>query len=166
MMTSALDKAACGSVHTRDYRPADALALAGVYRAAILETGAGAYNAEQCAAWAAGADDESAWAQRLQDSWVRVAIGADDQIVGFGAIQIPGHIDLLFTLPEANRQGVASLILDDLLALADAMGAKEVSATASELSKPFFEKHGFKLLESGAHERGGQSLSCHRLVKG
>lgn len=155
---------------TRDYRPADAPALAAIYRAAILETGASAYSAEQCAAWAATADDATAWAQRLQDNWVRVAVTEDEsgaeEIVGFGGILMPGTIDLLFVAPEANRQGVGSLILDDLLELAGAMGAKQVRATASNLSKPFFEKHGFKLVESGEHERCGQSLTCHLLVKG
>ncbi|MDP5238885.1 GNAT family N-acetyltransferase [Uliginosibacterium sp. 31-16] len=151
---------------TRDYRPTDAPALAAVYRAAILETGASAYTAEQCAAWAATADDAAAWAQRLQDNWVRVAEDETGEILGFGGILMPGTIDLLFVAPEANRQGVGSLILDDLLELAAAMGAKQVRAIASNLSKPFFEKHGFKLVESGEHERCGQSLACHLLVKG
>lgn len=152
-------------VSTRDYQPADAPALAEVYRAAILETGRSAYSAEQCAAWAATADDAAAWAARLQDNWVRVAVDEAGEIVGFGGILMPGQIDLLFVDPAANRQGVGSLILEDLLELAAAMGAKKVSAMASELSKPFFEKHGFRLVESGAHERCGQSLTCHKLVK-
>ncbi|MBS1208490.1 MAG: GCN5-related N-acetyltransferase [Proteobacteria bacterium] len=155
-----------GSFSTRDYRPADAPALADVYRAAIRETGREAYTAEQCAAWAASADDTAAWAQRLQDNWVRVAVDEDEEIIGFGGIVMPGHIDLLFTAPEANRQGVASLILEDLLELAAAMGAKRITTDASNLSKPFFEKHGFKLVESAEHCRCGQSLTCHRLVKG
>ncbi|MDO6386626.1 GNAT family N-acetyltransferase [Uliginosibacterium sp. 31-12] len=153
-------------VSTRDYQPADAPALAAVYRTAILETGRSAYSAEQCAAWAATADDASAWAARLQDNWVRVAVDEEGEIVGFGGILMPGQIDLLFTVPDANRQGIGSLILEDLLELATAMGAKKVTAIASELSKPFFEKHGFKLVESGEHERCGQSLTCHKLVKG
>jgi putative acetyltransferase len=153
-------------VTTRDYQPTDAPALAELYRAAILETGPEAYSAEQCAAWAGSIDDATAWAARLQDNWVRVAVDEEGEIVGFGGILMPGHIDLLFTAPEANRQGVGSLILDDLLDLAKAMGTKKITTTASELSKPFFEKHGFKLVESGAHERGGQSLVCHTLVKG
>lgn len=156
-----------GSFSSRDYRPTDAPALAAVYRAAILETGCEAYSAEQCAAWAASADDAAAWAARLQDNWVRVAVDdADEEIIGFGGILMPGHIDLLFTTPDTNRQGVASLILEDLLELAGAMRTKKITATASELARPFFEKHGFKLVESVAHELGGQSLICHKMVMG
>ncbi|GAB2893173.1 GNAT family N-acetyltransferase [Uliginosibacterium flavum] len=167
---NSLDDAPFGSFSSRDYRPADAPALATIYRAAILETGREAYSAEQCAAWAACADDAAAWAQRLQDNWVRVAVEEDEngneEIIGFGGILMPGHIDLLFTAPDANRQGVASLILEDLLELAGAMGTKKITATASELAKPFFEKQGFKLVESGEHERCGQSLICHKMLKG
>lgn len=152
-------------ISTRDYQPADAPALAAIYRAAILQTGRVAYNAEQCAAWAASIDDTEIWARRLQDAWVRVAVDDEGKIAGFGAIAMPGHIDLLFTAPEFNRQGVASLVFGDLLELAAAMGAKKITTTASEISKPFFEKHGFRLLESSLHERAGQHLACHSLVR-
>jgi putative acetyltransferase len=151
--------------YTRDYRPADAPALATVYRTAILGSAQGPYTPEQCAAWAATSEDVPAWNKRLQDAWVRVACDAeDDQIIGFGGILMPGHIDLLFTLPDYQREGVASLILADLFELAAAMGARQVSTEASELSRPVFEKHGFKLVESACHPRGDQTLTCHRML--
>jgi len=164
---NSFDDTGFGSFSSRDYRPADAPALAAIFRAAILETGREAYSAEQCAAWAASADDAAAWATRLQDNWVRVAVDdADEEIIGFGGILMPGHIDLLFTAPDAGRQGVASLILEDLLELAGAMRTKKITVSASELALPFFEKHGFKLAESGAQTLGGQSLTCHKMAKG
>ena len=151
---------------TRDYHPADAAALACIYRAAILQTAGSVYSPAQCAAWADAANDTAAWEKRLQDAWVRVACTDDGEIVGFGGILLPGHIDLLFTAPEFNRQGVGSLILDDLLELGAAMGARQLTVDASELSRGFFEKHGFKLLGSGTHSRGEQTLSCHHLAYG
>lgn len=152
------------SFSTRDYRPDDAPALAALYRAAILETGRAAYTAAQCAAWAAAIDDATAWAARLQEDWVRVAEDEAGQIAGFGAIRLPGRIDLLFTAPSCSRCGVAGLILDDLLALAAAMGAAEIDVEASELARPFFERHGFRLLGSGTHTRGDQQLIGHHLA--
>lgn len=149
---------------TRDYRPEDAPALAALYREAILETGRAAYSEAQCAAWAAAADDQPAWASRLQDDWVRVAEDATGRLAGFGAIRLPGRIDLLFVAPHAGRQGVAALLLDDLLALAAAMGAREIDVEASELARPFFERHGFRLLASGSHVRGDQQLTGHHLA--
>jgi len=152
--------------YTRDYRPEDAPALATVYRTAILDSVQDVYTAAQCAAWAACGDDAPAWNKRLQNAWVRVACDEEnDEIIGFGGILMPGHIDLLFTLPDYQREGVASLILIDLFELAAAMGAREISAEASELSRPVFEKHGFKILESGTHPRGDQILSGHRMLK-
>lgn len=150
---------------TRDYRPTDAKALSEVFRTAVLSTGSTRYSAEQCAGWAAGADDTVAWAKRLQAAWVRVACDSAGRIAGFGAILVPGHIDLLFTAPDFSRQGVAGLILGDLLELAAAMGAKEVSVDASELSRALFERNGFTLVESGQHCRCGQNLTCHHMVR-
>lgn len=161
-----LDPTATHPFSTRDYRPNDAPALAAVYRAAICETGRTAYTPEQCATWAAAADDAAAWAARLQENWVRVAEDTAGHIVGFGGIRMPGHIDLLFTAPSAARQGVASLILADLLELAAAMGAKQLSTDASDLSRPLFERHGFRLASAEPCKRCGQSLTCHRLLKG
>ncbi|PAS98939.1 MAG: hypothetical protein BSR46_10670 [Candidatus Dactylopiibacterium carminicum] len=131
------------SWQTRDYRAEDAPALAALSRAAILGLGPQAYPAEQCAAWAAVLVDDEAWTQRLQEAWVRVAHDDDGNIVGFGAIALPGQIDLLFTEPDRSRQGVASLILDDLLAIAAAMGARSLTVKVSALSRGLFERHDF-----------------------
>jgi len=151
---------------TRDYHPTDAATLAGIYRDAILDTASSVYSAAQCAAWAAAADDSATWANRLQEAWVRVACDAEGKIAGFGGILVPGHIDLLFTAPDCNRRGVASLLLTDLLDLAAAMGAKKITVDASEPARGFFEKHGFKLLGSGEQSYGEQHLACHQLVRG
>lgn len=153
-------------VSTRDYLATDAPALASLYRAAILETGRSAYSEAQCEAWAGSISDAAAWAARLQAAWVRVAVDQDGEIAGFGAIAMPGHIDLLFTAPEFNRQGVGSLVLEDLLELAAAMGARKITTTASEISRPFFEQHGFRVLASREHERDGQMLACHDMQRG
>lgn len=149
---------------TRDYHPADAQALAGIYRAAILQTARGAYSAEQCQAWADSTGNPGEWEKRLQEAWVRVALTQSGEIAGFGGILVPGHIDLLFTAPTFNRQGVAGLILGDLFELAAAMGAREITVDASELSRPFFEQHGFRVLSSGTHRRGDQNLNGHHMV--
>ncbi|MDQ7988665.1 MAG: GNAT family N-acetyltransferase [Candidatus Dactylopiibacterium sp.] len=150
---------------TRDFRPADAAALAALARRAVRETASDAYTAPQCAAWAARFDDATAWAQRLQDAWVRVAEDANGAIAGFGAIQMSGQIDLLFTAPEHTRQGVASLVLADLLELAAAMGAGTLSVHASDLSRPVFERHGFRVIESRLVDCGPEQLRHHAMQK-
>lgn len=152
-------------ITTRDFRPQDAQPLAELLRAAILETGRVAYDAAQCVAWASAADDAEAWAQRLGDAWVRVAVTPDDVPVGFAAILLPGHIDLLYTSPAHARQGIASLLLEDLFELAAAMGAHSIDTIASEVARPLFEKQGFVVAESLNRERSGHTLACYRMVR-
>ncbi|HEX5125635.1 MAG TPA: GNAT family N-acetyltransferase [Rhodocyclaceae bacterium] len=148
--------------NTRDYRPADAQTLVALFREAILAMGPNAYDDAECKAWAARADDEAAFVRRLTDTWVRVAEN-DDGIVGFGSIVEPGHIDLLFTAPRAARQGVASLLLEDLVFLGAAMGAKILTVDASRLARPLFLKHGFEEAANVTRCVGDIQLECFRM---
>lgn len=151
---------------TRDYRPDDAPELAKICHQAIIETGSSMYSPAQCAAWASLTAEPAAWASRLQAAWVRVACTEENAIAGFGGIRVPGHIDLLFTAPVYNRQGVASLIIDDLLDLASAMGARQITVNASALARSLFERHGFTLQAICEHELDGEKLSGFQLVRG
>jgi putative acetyltransferase len=150
-------------VVTRDYRTQDAEALRALCRSAIVETGANAYTMEQVHAWAARAcDDAQQFSTQRERGWVRVAMN-DDSIVGFGQIDLPGHITMLYTAPQATRQGVARMLLDDLVTLAEAMGARSVTVDASRIARPFFLKQGFGELGAEIVDVDGQSLERFRM---
>lgn len=143
---------------TRDYRPDDAAALARLFRDAVRRTAAAAYSPAEIAAWASAADDTVVFAARLAEGWVRVAVSEDGQIIGFGEISPPGHIGMLFTAPAFGRQGVAGALLGDLLLLAAAMGASQVTADVSRCARAFFLRHGFAELRLESVERGGVAM--------
>ncbi|MGC3962008.1 MAG: GNAT family N-acetyltransferase [Rhodocyclaceae bacterium] len=147
---------------TRDYRASDAEEVRQVFRAAVLETGLAAYTPEQVQAWAARADDSAAFAQQRDAGWVRVAFD-DSGIIGFGQIDMPGHVAMLFTHPRASRRGVARALLDDLVMLAEAMGAHSVTVDASRVARPFFARHGFGEVGSELVTLGDQQLERFRM---
>ncbi|MFA9441924.1 GNAT family N-acetyltransferase [Uliginosibacterium sp. sgz301328] len=147
---------------TRDYRASDAEEVRQVFRAAVLETGLAAYTPEQVQAWAARADDAAAFAAQRDAGWVRVAFD-DDGIIGFGQIDMPGHVAMLFTHPRASRRGVARALLDDLVMLAEAMGARSVTVDASRVARPFFARHGFGEISSEVVTLGDQALERFRM---
>ncbi|MFT4171875.1 MAG: GNAT family N-acetyltransferase [Rhodocyclaceae bacterium] len=148
---------------TRDYRAQDAEALRALCREAIVETGASAYTEAQLLAWAAHAcDDAQQFAERREQGWVRIAID-ENGIVGFGQIDLPGHISMLFVAPHAGRQGVAGALLDDLVMLAEAMGARSVTVDASRIAQPFFLKHGFGEISTETVDIDGQQLTRCRM---
>jgi putative acetyltransferase len=149
-------------IDTRDYRPTDAAALAVIFRAAIAETAATHYSAEQRAAWAAAADDAPGFAQALGEGWVRVALDGEE-IIGFAQINLPGHIEMLYTLPDAGRCGVATQLLDDMLTLGEAMAAREITADVSLTAFELFRYFGFEDLGQEVVERQGISLPRRRM---
>ena len=167
-----------GSFSLRDYRPADAPALARLFRTAIMEIGAAAYSPAQCSAWATAADDLPAFTARLQDYWIRVAEDDDaiaegaaggDACIGFAAIEPQGktaHIAMLFVAPGYTRLGVASALCDELNDLAAAMGARTLTTDASLIAREFFLQRGFKDLGVEEVERNGVTLPRHRMQKG
>lgn len=117
---------------SRDYRPAEGAALYAIWLTRQHTTPPSMTEAEFCA--------------HLAQAWVRVACLPDEQIVGFAAIELPGVVVELVTAAAHERQGVASLLLEDLNFLAAAMGAASIKLEvpeAAEAAKAFFLRRGY-----------------------
>lgn len=122
----------------RKYKESDFIALCEIFMRAIQETASQDYSAQQIAAWAQV--DELRWRHKLANSQVRVAV-IDGHPVGFISV-IDGYIDLLFVTPEFGRRGIASALLEQWIT-PDSVLSVDASITA----KPFFERHGFQVVE-------------------
>lgn len=142
---------------TRDYRRDDAPALAALFRTTIMALPDTHYSSAQRAAWASAADDETAFAARLDEGWIRIAID-EKEVIGFAQINLPGHLVMLYVAPQAQRKGVGRALMDDMVMLAGAMGSKEISAEASLEALPFFRALGFAELGEEEVLRGGETL--------
>ncbi len=126
----------------RAYRQADAPALAGLYRDAVLITGRSAYTREQGEAWAALADDLEAFRRRLGRGITLVALEGDEA-VGFGQLDPPDRIALLATAPHHGRKGVAAAICRELEKLAVQAGQSRLRTEASLIAQSLFTRLGF-----------------------
>ncbi len=131
------------SVSLRPYVPADARRCADIFRASIEELAADDYSADQREAWASGADDEDAFAARLAGALTLIAV-IDGAAAGFACLKGGDVIDMLYVSPEFARRGGGSTLIDALTKLAAARGAKRLTADASEVAKPLFERFGFQ----------------------
>ena len=130
------------AVSLRPYLPSDADRCATIFRASAEELAIEDYSADQCAAWAARADDPD-FPKRLAGALTLVAL-VDGEPVGFASLKGAETIDMLYVDPNFARRGVATALLDALVRLAAARGAKTLAGDVSDTARPLFERLGFQ----------------------
>ncbi len=130
------------AIALRPYLPADVARCAAIFRDAVEETAADDYDEDQRAAWAARADYEAAFSAKLSNMLTIVAV-IEGEIVGFAALDGSETFDTLYVDPVAGRMGVATALVDAVVRLARARGAKRIAADVSDTAKPVFERQGF-----------------------
>ena len=152
------------AVALRPYLPADAKRCAEIFRSSIEELAAEDYDADQREAWASRANDEAAFGARLAEALTLLAV-IDGAIAGFASLKGGEEIDMLFVDPEFARQGVGRALVDALSKLAEARGAKRLTAEASDAAKPLFERHGFTAQKRNLVHVGDQWLANTTMTK-
>lgn len=154
------------TIRFRDYRDGDAAAMATIYYDAVRQLGPRRYSAEQVAAWAPEVPSPSALARRAEDG--RATIVAEDaagRLLGFADLEPNGHIDLFYCRPEMAGSGLASELLDTLLARAAALGIGALHVEASELARSLFERKGFRMVERQDFLLGSVAIHNYRMER-
>ena len=139
----------------RPYVSDDAPVLADIFRASIEGLAAEDYSETQVDAWAATADDEDAFEDRLGKGMTLVAT-MEGSPVAFTALVAPGHIDFLYVHPAVAGRGVGTMLLEALEKLANARGAKKLTAEVSDNASEFFRHRGFKAMQRNSVPLGGE----------
>ena len=152
------------SVALRPYVPADARRCVEIFRLSIEELAAEDYDAGQREAWASRADDEGAFGARLANALTLLAV-IDGRTAGFASLKGGDEIDMLFVDPEFARQGVGRALVDALTRLAGARGAKRLTAEASDVARPLFERQGFTAQKRNLVRKGDQWLADTTMTK-
>ena len=129
------------TISLRPFLPADAPALARLFRDSVEILAVEDYTDDQRVAWAAASDDLATFAQRLANALTLVAI-RDREIAGFASFA-NGALDLLYVSPHHARQGVATTLADAIEKLAAARGLKEIETDASDVAHDFFKGRGY-----------------------
>lgn len=142
----------------RPFLPEDAPLLAAIFRAAIEELTGEDYSLAQQEAWAAGADDEDAFAARLSGMLTLVATVAG-RPVGFASLKDNSRVEMLYVHPGLARKGVATLLVEALETLAAARGATALDVAASDTAEPFFAQRGYKAQSRQTNLRGTEWLA-------
>ena len=72
---------------------------------------------------------------------------------------------MLFVDPGFARQGVGRALIDALTRLAGARGAKRLTAEASDVARPLFERQGFTAEKRNLVRKGDQWLANTTMTK-
>lgn len=131
----------------REYREGDAAPMAQLYFDSVRGLGHRGYTPEQITAWAPTPPDPARFHARATDGRATlVAENLDGAILAYGDLEADGHIDHLYCRPEASGTGVASHLVDELLAHAETAGMTRLYVEASELARPLLERRGFTVV--------------------
>jgi putative acetyltransferase len=148
----------------RPFLPADVPVLAAIFVASIEGLTGDDYSEAQQGAWAAAADDEDEFGQRLASGLTLVAT-LDSAPVGFVSLKGQDHVDLLYVHPGAVGQGVAAMLCDALEKLAAARGAKSLTVDASDNAAEFFLKRGYEAKQRNTVSLNGEWLANTTMQK-
>jgi putative acetyltransferase len=151
-------------VSLRPYLPADARRCAEIFRSSIEELAADDYDADQREAWASAADDEAAFAARLEAMLTLIAV-IDGAAAGFASLKGGEVIDLVYVDPDFAGQGAGRALVDALTKLAAARGTKRVTVEASDGAKPLFERLGFTAEKRNLVRVGDEWLANTTMAK-
>ncbi|WP_054028265.1 GNAT family N-acetyltransferase [Bacillus sp. FJAT-28004] len=125
------------------------------------------YSKEQLDAWAPQeevAQKLEAWKESMVSNITYIA-EICGQIVGFADMTYGGELDRLYVHKNYQRRGVASAMLKKLEAEAGRLGVNEIRTDASITAKPFFERKGYRVVQSQIVERKGVKLDNFKMIK-
>ena len=96
------------------------------------------------------------FAERFASSWERMLVALeDDAPIGF-LLMTEGHIDMLFTDPDAGGRGGGMLLLRE----AEARGAKSLECFRDNHgARRFYERHGWRVAREYERDFAGKSRS-------
>lgn len=150
-------------MNVRAARPADAEAVNRVHLDAVDELGPDAYDEDQVAAWARGAEPSDYDVDGDGNRFVVAEV--DGEVRGFGELAYtPGdyldpaadaEVKAVYVHPTVARRGVGSALLAALERDARENDVETVGLWASRNAVPFYEYHGYERVAERTHEFGG-----------
>ena len=144
--------------------PADAPALAALFRASVEELAREDYSEAQVEAWAALADDEAAFAQRLASELTVVAL-VGGEIAGFASLKGADKLDMLYVHPAFVRRGVGSGLCEAMEKLAGARKAPVLTAEVADCAQGFFAARNYAAQQRNMVFLGDEVLGNTTMIK-
>ena len=148
----------------RPMLPDEAPLLAEIFRASVLELTGDDYTEQQQNAWAAVANDEAAFAERLAGE-VTIVATMGGSPVGFASLEADDRIGFFYVHPAAVERGAGTMLAEALEKLAAGRGAEALNVDASDTAYDFFGKRGYAAQQRNSIRRGDEWLANTTMKK-
>lgn len=122
------------------------------------------YNREQLENWAPAEIDKQKWEERLSNNVCLVSI-CNEKIVGFGELSEEGGIDTMYVHKNYQGKKIASRLLEELTDYAHEHCFKTLTTEASITARPFFERHGFKVVKTQTNQYDNMVFVNYKMKK-
>ena len=153
-------------ISIRDYQPEDVQALANIYYNTVHKINIQHYTEEQVDAWApkSSVENTEGWSKKFPRTQPIIAT-VGDEIVGFAEFDPNGHIDCFYCHHEWIGKGVGSALMKEIFQRAKNNHIHHIFSEVSITAKPFFEKHGFKVVTEQTIVRKGVELTNFKMER-
>ncbi|MDX2232114.1 MAG: GNAT family N-acetyltransferase [Leptolyngbyaceae cyanobacterium bins.349] len=138
----------------RPFTPDDADQIAQLFHDTIRTVNRQDYTPEQVAAWAPDNIHFQDWTAFCTRP---ITLVADDAgtIAGFATLEPNGYLNCFYCHTQYQRRGVGSQLYTALETRALALGCDRLFTAASITAKPFFQRHGFTVIQEQTVTRRG-----------
>ena len=118
-----------------------------LFRATVLTVNSKDYTKEEVEDWASCGDSVEHWKELLAKNDYIGALDGQGGIVGFSSMNAEGYLHSMFVHEDWQGKGVATLLLSEVEKIARRYGVHKISVEVSVTARPFFEKHGYKVVK-------------------
>lgn len=118
-----------------------------LFRATVLTVNSKDYTKEEVEDWASCGDSVEHWKELLAKNDYIGALDGQGGIVGFSSMNAEGYLHSMFVHKDWQGRGVATLLLSEVEKIARRYGVHKISVEVSVTARPFFEKHGYKVVK-------------------
>jgi GNAT superfamily N-acetyltransferase len=148
----------------RLFQPGDTAQIAQLFYNTVRKVNIHDYSAEQVMAWSPDDLYFRDWLAICSSRFTYVA-AENEKILGFGELELDGHIDCFYIHDQHQRQGIGSKIYQTIEIKAIQLGLTRLFTEASITANSFFISQGFKIIHPQEVSCRGQILVNYLMEK-
>ena len=118
-----------------------------LFRTTVLTVNSKDYTKEEVEDWTSCGDSVAHWKNLLAKNDYVGAIDGQGKIIGFSSMNAEGYLHSMFVHKDQQGKGVATLLLSEVEKIARKYDVHKINVEASITARPFFEKHGYKVVK-------------------